>query len=395
MRSHLLVIVALIAAVFAMVSPARAVEHTFSGSAQIDYLAVPTAPSADANGGTNDTFDGFTFEAAAKVAVDITKHLSANVKLCYGCHGFELDMAYFDLRLFDELNFRVGRFSPSFGSFNLRHDPANQKLSDKPLPYDMGRMLRRTEWNGGVLPSPFPDNGAEVNGTHWFGSSAQLDYAGYVIAGFRNTDPNALDINFALSHQFPGSYYVDNNARPAGGARVALTLKPSGSSDLTLGTSGMGGTYNNDNSLSYIILGGDASLRIHHTNLRAEYLVRRTEFSVENPALLKYAVAPDQGNYFLKHGAYLELEQPVIHDLDAVARVDGLVRVGNVAAASDLTNRAWMVRETLGLAYSIERNLRLKGSVEYYQFSQGGSTTLGSSGNLEDVAVHLGVTGTF
>ena len=178
MRSHFLVIVALIAAVFAMVSPARAVEHTFSGSAQIDYLAVPTAPSADANGGTNDTFDGFTFEAAAKVAVDITKHLSANVKLCYGCHGFELDMAYFDLRLFDELNFRVGRFSPSFGSFNLRHDPANQKLSDKPLPYDMGRMLRRTEWNGGVLPSPFPDNGAEVNGTHWFGSSAQLDYAG-------------------------------------------------------------------------------------------------------------------------------------------------------------------------------------------------------------------------
>ena len=33
-------------------------------------------------------------------------------------------MGYFDYRLMDELNVRVGRFSPSFGSFNLRQDPA-------------------------------------------------------------------------------------------------------------------------------------------------------------------------------------------------------------------------------------------------------------------------------
>jgi len=72
-------------------------------------------------------------------------------------------MIYFDLRAFDELNVRIGRFSPSFGSFNLRHDPGNHKLSDKPLPYDMGRMLRNATWNNGVLPSPFPDNGVEVN----------------------------------------------------------------------------------------------------------------------------------------------------------------------------------------------------------------------------------------
>jgi hypothetical protein len=390
MRTALLALVALVAALLAVVSPAEAVEHTFAGSAQIDYLAVPTQPSGDANGGTGNTFDGFTLEAGMKVAVDITSHLSANVKVCYGCHGFEVDMAYFDLRVADELNFRLGRFSPAFGSFNLRHDPANQKLSDKPLPYDMGRMLRNTAWGYSVLPSPFPDNGLEVDGTHWFGSTAQLDYAAYAVGGFRSTDQYPLDVNFPISHQYPYAFYVDNNARPAGGARVALTVKPGESSDLTLGASGMGGTYDNPNDLTYLILGGDASLRIHRTNIRAEYLVRRTEFSTGDPALLKYAIAPNQGNYFTKHGAYFEVEQPLVRDLDLIARVDGMLRLGNVAAASPLTDHAWMARETLGLSYGIERNLRLKGSVEYYEFS-----ARDTSGNMQDLAVHLGVTGTF
>jgi hypothetical protein len=390
MRSALLVVVAVVAALFAFISPARAIEHTFAGSAQIDYLAVPTQPSGDANAGTGNTFDGFTLEAGMKVAVDITSHLSANVKVCYGCHGFEIDMAYFDLRVADELNFRVGRFSPSFGSFNLRHDPANQKLSDKPLPYDMGRMLRNTAWGYRVLPSPFPDNGAEIDGTHWFGKSAELDYAVYGVGGFRSTDQYPLDINFPLSHAYPYAFYVDNNARPAGGARVALTVKPGETSDLTLGASGMGGTYDNENKLTYLILGGDVSLRVNRTNIRAEYLMRRTEFSTGDQALLKYAIAPDQGNYFTKQGAYFEVEQPLVRDLDAIVRVDGMLRTGNVAAGSTLSNQSWMARQTLGFSYGIERNLRLKSSVEYYEFSE-----RDLSGNLRDVAVHLGVTGTF
>jgi hypothetical protein len=396
MRNALLVVVALVAALFAFASPAGAVEHTFAGSAQIDYLAVPTQPSGDANtAGTGNTIDGFTLEAGMKVSADLTSHLSANVKVCYGCHGFEVDMAYFDLRVADELNFRLGRFSPSFGSFNLRHDPANQKLSDKPLPYDMGRMLRNTAWGYSVLPSPFPDNGAEIDGTHWFGKSAQLDYAVYAVAGFRTTGEHALDINFPLSHTYPYALYIDNNARPAGGGRVALTVKPGDASDLTVGASGMGGTYDDANQLTYIILGGDVSLRINRTNIRAEYLVRRTEFSTSEQSLLKYAVSPDQGNYFVKHGAYFEVEQPIVRDLDVILRVDGMLRLGNVAAATAttpqyLTDKSWMARETLGLAYGIERNLRLKGSVEYYEFSEADQ-----SGNLRDVAIHLGVTGTF
>jgi hypothetical protein len=52
------------------------------------------------------TFDGFTNELSLKVAVDFTDNVSANVKLCYGCHGFEVGMAYVDLMVVDE--FRIG-----------------------------------------------------------------------------------------------------------------------------------------------------------------------------------------------------------------------------------------------------------------------------------------------
>jgi hypothetical protein len=264
-------------------------------------------------------------------------------------------------------------------------------------------MLRNLSWGYSILPSPMPDNGVEIDGTHWFGKNAQLDYAAYAVAGFRTnntgSDPvdpigkdgvaHAVDLDFPESRS-PSSLYIDNNARPAGGARVALTLKPGPFSDLTVGASGMGGTYDNQNKLVYLIFGGDASLRLHRTNIRAEYLIRRTEFDTTDPSLFKYAVPASQGNYFTKQGAYLEVEQPVIRDLDAIVRVDGMLRNGNVLATSTLTNQAWMARETLGLAYGIERNLRLKVSAEYYEFS--GPDT---SGNKRDLAIHTGVTGTF
>src|SRR5436190_21340536 len=184
-----------LAAALLRAAPAAAIERNFAGSAQLDYLFVPDATSGPAG---RDVYDGFTTEVALKVAADVSDHLSANVKVCYGCHGFELPMAYVDYRVADELSFRVGRFSPSFGAFNIRHDPANHATSDKPLPYDMGRMLRLTEWNLGVLPSPFPDNGVEIDGTHWFGERAQLDYAVYAVSGFR-APTGAIDLNWMQS----------------------------------------------------------------------------------------------------------------------------------------------------------------------------------------------------
>lgn len=388
MRARMLLVMlsAMVAALLALASPASAIERNFAGSAQLDYHFVPTARSAKA---FPNTFDGFTMEFAGKLAVDFSEKVSANMKVCYGCHGFEADMMYFDIRVVDELNFRVGRFSPSFGAFNLRHDPANHRLSDKPLPYDMGRMLRMRQWNMSVLPSPFPDNGMEINGTKWLGSSVQLDYAVYGVTGFK-ADKNPTDIDFKLSRS-PQAYYVDQNARPTVGARLALTFKLGDTSDLTLGTSSMYGTYDLNNDQSYLILGGDATLRFDKTNIRAEYLGRRTEMSTVDKTIYKYVVPGENGDFSMKHGAYLEVEQALTPELDLLGRVDGLFRVGNVEAASELSRRSSVFRYTIGTAYAIERGLRIKLSTELWEFSDRDATT----GRKLELSMHTGLAGSF
>jgi hypothetical protein len=298
-------------------------------------------------------------------------------------------MMYFDLRVADELNFRVGRFSPSFGAFNLRHDPANHRTSDKPLPYDMGRMLRMRQWNMGVLPSPFPDSGIEVDGTKSFGEALALDYAAYAVTGFKAA-AQPLDIDFQLSRR-PEAYYVDNNGRPTVGGRLALTYKLSDTSDLTGGASAMYGTYDPDNLQSYLIVGGDLSLRLDQTNIRIEYLGRRTTFDTSNKTAFKYVVADNHGDFTMKHGAYAEVEQGLTPELDLIGRIDGLYRVGNVAANSELTRLSSVIRYTVATAYAIERGLRIKLSTELWQFS----TPDGVSGRKVELGVHAGLAGSF
>ncbi len=347
-------------------------DTSFAGSAQIDYHLVPVGNDANAR---PVGFDGFTLEAALKLTGDLSDRLSTNVKVCYGCHGFETDMAYFDFRVADELAFRLGRFSPTFGAFNLRHDPANHRLSDKPLPYDMGRMLRLREWNMGVLPSPFPDNGLEVSGHHSFNDAVSADYAVYAVSGFKG-DTSSPDLDFVQSRNGNG-YYVDNNGRPSFGGRILLTARFGSVSDVSLGAGVMHGTFDPANQLGYSIVGADVVFRFDTTNVRFEYLARRQEFDTSDPTRFQYAVVRN-GDFFVKHGAYAEIEQPVSSLVDVMVRLDGMARMGNVVvlppgapvpADGQLGPRSWVARATLGTAISIESGLRLKASTELWQFS--------------------------
>ncbi len=372
---------------------AFAVDRTFAGSAQLDYHFVPTMKNANSNvvptGQGSYTFDSFTIEAAVKVAVDVSDHLSANVKLCFGCHGLEADMAYLDWHPVDEINVRAGRFSPSFGSFNIRHDPANHKLSDKPLAYDMGRMLRRVDWKMGVLPSPFPDNGVEVSGTHWFGEDFQLDYAVYGVGGFKGAK-DAPELDWITSRS-SNAYYVDNNGRPTIGGRVALTSRLSPTNDLTFGGSAMYGTYDAGNDVWYEILGADATLRLNRTAIRAEYLVRRQSFDTSVQAKFLYTVpAGAQYDYFSKHGAYIEIEQPLSPKFDIIGRADTLFRFGNVTKGTPLSQKSSIARGTLGVAYAVEQNLRFKASSEMWFFSDEDSR-----GHDKELTFHLSAVATF
>jgi len=373
---------------------ARAIERNFAGSAQLDYFLVPAELKNNAT--PRSTFDGFTSEVALKLAVDVSDRLSANVKVCYGCHGFELPMAYFDYRVADELNFRVGRFSPSFGAFNVRHDPANHATSSKPLPYDMGRMLRWQDWNLGVIPSPFPDNGLEIGGTHWFADTAQLDYAAYAVSGFKG-DTNAVDLDWSQSFSFQQTgYLVDNNARPAWGGRAALTFRAGEANDFTVGASFMYGTYDPTNSFAYTIGGADFAARIGRTQIRAEYLLRRQSFATT--LQLKEPVASDAVQTFDKHGYYLEIERSMTDTIALVGRVDGLYRQGNVVVTSTLDPKAAIIRYTGGATYAVTSGWRLKASGELWAFSNDAAWGFRDGHPAYDqleLGLHLAVVGTF
>ena len=374
-----------LAAALLHAAPAAAVERNFAGSAQLDYLFVPDASSRP---GGRSAYDGFTTEVALKLAADVSDHVSANVKVCYGCHGFELPMAYFDFRVADELVFRAGRFSPSFGAFNIRQDPANHATSDKPLPYDMGRMLRPGDWNLGVLPSPFPDNGVEIGGTHWFGERVQLDYAVYATSGFR-APTGSNDLTWGLS-QTRGGNMIDNNGVPATGGRIVATFRVGEGNDVTVGGSVMYGTWDPANRFSYLIAGGDAAARIGRTQVRFEYLVRRQTFAPDPAVPYKLLVPASGEDTFEKHGAYLEVERSMTETVTLLARADGLYRAGNLPVASPLAPRAAVFRYTAGGTVAIAPGFRIKASGELWAFSN----DVPAHQDLE-LAFHLGVVGTF
>lgn len=386
---RLLVVAVLLGVLVSFARRVGAVERNFAGSGQFDYHYVVNGKSP---GGTTPR-DGFTTELALKVAVDVTDKVSANVKVCYGCHGFEVPMAHLDYRVADELNFRVGRFSPSLGAFNLRHDPANHRLSSKPLIYDMGRMLRKNEWNMGVLPSPFPDNGVEVSGTHWFGESVQLDYALYAVSGFKAAS-DATDLDFQLNRQ---PYYTDNNSRPTVGGRLALTFKLGEASDLTVGGSSQYGTFDPDRKQFYWFYGADAALRLSRTNIRVEWLARRQTFDASDPTRFAYVVPREGGDFFVKQGGYAEIEHPLGKKVDGVFRYDVMYRTGNVLVGSELRRQSAVQRFTVGAMVTVDRAFRVKASTEIWQFSdpEPGDKLAPRSDVSHAVAFHLGVVGTY
>jgi hypothetical protein len=350
--------------------------HTIAGSLQLDYLAVPTDGRASAS-----SFDGMTAELSLKMTVDFTDSASASVKVCFACHGFEAASAFVDLRAADELSVRIGRLTPEFGSFPQRGDPANHRTNDKPLPYDMGRMLHNPSWNEGILPAPWVDNGVELLGTRFVGAG-RVDYAAYVLSGPKGRVGDG-DFDFIRSRE-PDQYYVDNNSQPVVGARLAGTADlDSFGHGITFGASFMTGRYDDDARLGFLLAGADLVANLDGVVLRAEYLVRRTDVDIAaNPGLWRYGPGADgrYDNHFFKHGFYGEAEVP-IGNLDVFARFDGLLRFGNALKTSALSSSSQLLRYTAGAAYRISANIRLKASVEYYHYSD----------FSDDVALHLGV----
>jgi len=372
----------LVSAVALTTSTASGVEVNFAGSAQLDYLAVPTRGVA-----RGLTFDGFTTELSLKLSADITDQIAMNVKTCFGCHGFEVGQAYADIRVHRGFNVRVGRFTPQFGDFPLRHDPANHKTSDKPLPYDMGRMLRLRDFNMSVLPAPHVDNGLELFGSLEITPAVDFDYAVSAIGGLRGGN-DAVDVDF-IQGRSPALYYVDNNSTPTVAGRLGFAFRFEPGVSMKLGASAMWGYYDPNNELDYLLLGADLNLRIKAFRLYAEYLVRRTRMSLGDDPTARFLYGPGADGifdpYMLKEGWYVTGEVKASELVEVVARFDGLRRRGNVTKASTLRSDSMLLRYTAGVNFVIERYVRIKLSAQFYDFSD----------FSDEVALHLGLVGAF
>ena len=391
---------------------AAAVEYNFAGSVSLNYknlvneLGNPNLSKPPVQTERSLALTGFNLNASVKAVVDVTRYLSASVKMCYGCHGLEVASFFAELTPHPAFNIRAGRIMPSFGDFYLRHDPTVHKTADNPLPYDMGHMIHSNEWGMGVLPIPYVDTGIEMFGTVRPKDYLSFSYAAHVVNGWKgpaqtNGSPPVHDFSFRrMRFVTTTDYVVDNNRWPAVGGRAALTFSrtsemPALTPDLTVGASAMYGTYDDYDKLSYLIYGVDFYMRVWRINLRGELIRRQQEV---DPRLLDYNTPVPHTTGLLnvtldpptvtKDGFYIESDFPLGGYLEGVLRCDGMRRAGPreartnpdqaalppdqrtyaPAAAAALDFDDWIMRYTVGFNIIPITGAKIKLSYEYWNF---------------------------
>ncbi len=337
-------------------APAHGVSVNVGGSAYIDNW-LTTSPSA-----AKESPTGITPEAAIKMEVDVHEKLSFSARVCFSCHGLEVDRAHIDFTPTPAFNIQAGRIGVPFGEMSVRYDPTSHRSVSKPLIYDMGRMgySGRSAFNLGVVPQPYVDSGVVIYGQVWPSENVQLWYGAYVVGGMRGQN----DLDFVSMRTVP---YLDNNHEPAGGGRMMLTLSSSEPGaffkDVSFGVSGMHGHYDPDRKRAYTALGADTSLRLGPFTLRSEAAFIRIEL-IPDPTLYRYQLID---TYLDKGGFFVELEHPLSSILLVLYRFDALYRKGIPLPDSDaeMTPRTRMLRYTLALQVLLSDSTYAKTSYEY------------------------------
>ena len=325
-------------------------EATVSGSAYFDFWSMTSSRARAAS------LAGVTPETALKVEVDVTEKLSFSGRLCFGCHGLEVDRAHVDFTPSEHLNLQAGRIGVPFGDFSVRYDPSRRHTVSNPLIYEMGRMsyYQKSAFNLGVVPQPYVDTGVVAYGQAHLSESTQVWYGAYVVSGFKGTN----DFDYQAMRT---PFYTDNNKLPSGGGRVVLTVSPQAPGlfrDFSLGASGMTGRYDAAGALPYTALGVDASVRLGAVTVRGEAAINRVYL---DPAAAGYRwqmIDP----YYEKGGGYLELEHPIGPSLILVYRADFLRRVGMPLPDADvrLTPDSRIARYVQALQLELSRGVFAK-----------------------------------
>ncbi|HZN62513.1 MAG TPA: hypothetical protein VFC90_08925 [Planctomycetota bacterium] len=326
---------------------------TVSGTFYTDMSAV----EADKHERDPIPEEGITGEYSLGATYHADKSFTVTVRACVGCHSFELQSAYFDWNVDPTWTVRAGRIPVPFGGFSRRTNPSHVESGTKPLPYIMGGMVRQEQFNMGIVPAPFIDNGAAVTGTFWVSRSATLSVETALVRGLKGFSP---DLDFEASRDFE-----DSNGEPAVAARVLLTADP-----FTTGASVTWGRYDANAELEYFMASVELQVRFGQWSLRLEGVMRDTEYFTPDA----FSAARDLETS--RRQAYVvQLDGPVtdswrvfvLHDYMRVEDVF-LGPAGPSAVESPLTtdNSNATARVATGFVYSARAGLQVKASIEYW-----------------------------
>jgi len=362
--SPLILTVAITAAAMAMVmAPPRAdaARWNWSGSGTLDYGRLLSAPGEQAL-----AREGAIVEWSLKATADVSEKTTATVRLCTSCHGLAVDQAYAEIRFRPQANLEAGRITVPFGDFYMRYDPASDVFLSKPLPYEMGHMVRyqKDRFNLGVLPMPYADQGAAFNGNVWIQDRLQIWYGLYGVNGFRSGVPQ----DFTFMDQTSIAGWSDNNRDVSWGGRLALAQGA-----VTAGGSYLRGAYDPAAEYDYRVWGVDGSIHALGAQFRAEYLERSTDvFDAGRRQDLK------------KKGFYAQLEAPAYRYITVVGRFDGLLREGP-PLGTDNDAASGITRWTIGVNVAPTTDYALRAQLERWRFT-----------DFTDLhAFHLGVVVTY
>lgn len=301
--------------------------------------------------------EGITGEFAMGATYHVDQGFSVTVRACVGCHSFELQSAYADWQADSTWSFRAGRIPVPFGGFTRRTSPAHVESATKPLAYIMGGMARQDNFNLGIVPAPFIDNGAAVTGAFWVTTSAKLTLETALVRGLKGISP---DIDFDFSRE-----YQDNNGEPAVAARLLLTADP-----VTAGASVTWGRYDTRGDLDYLMGSVELQVRVGAWNLRLEGIVRETDYFTPDP------FSPSREQETNRRTAYIaQVDGPIAEGwrvflLNDYLKVEDvfLGPTGPVAVQGPLTtdDSNTIFRVAGGFVHNVRAGLQVKGSVEYW-----------------------------
>ncbi|MCH7686272.1 MAG: hypothetical protein IH899_06285 [Planctomycetes bacterium] len=323
---------------------------------------------------------GFFPEVWAGVEWNSHRVITARVTACISCHtegqqGSRIELAEGLLRYNvthaldadpenGEFVVDVGRVLVPFGGFSSQSHPGAFRTVTRPLMYNMGQNVNRSDIGPTVLPMPYADEGVIAHLAFPIGNELRATVDAYVVNGLQGGLSGITDF-------YASRDYVDNNREPAFGARVTF-----GMPGLKLGGSLMSGKHNAiadgasgpfDKNLNYNLYGFDLTMRIKDVfRVQVEYASRSTDRFVFAPSIRR--VDEELWGIYIEGGLRIH-ESPRI---ELVVRYDTLDRNSDgPPSGSSLKNPGFNIRRiTTGVNFLLPGGSLLLFNYEHWSLPE-------------------------